>query len=407
MLKVKEVEIEKLCPCEKNPRINDHAVEPVAKSIEAFGFNSPILCDQEFNIIAGHTRWKAAKSLGLEMVPVILLDLTETQKKAFAIADNKTAELADWALPHLRQLLDELETEDVDLKMIGFSDTDLRRLFSTDSDECDEISLPDITKRTSPGDLWVLGENRLLCGNSCFEDEILRLRADQKVDFIFGGPPYFNLRSYSQWDDLESYLDAMRLVMMNCSSLLDEGGVLVWQIGNLSSEHIDLMSRHSLILEGAGLSYLDTIIWLKNGANFSVLRNAHISRNRIYYPTFQWEALLVFQKSGPMPRMTRDGAKYMSDFQSNVWEIAPVRNRLKNYGHPDSCPVEIPYRCIQAYTGKNGLVFDPFGGSGTTLIGAEKAKRRALLIEINPDYCDIIIDRWEKVSGNKAKKISL
>ena len=157
-----------------------------------------------------------------------------------------------------------------------------------------------------------------------------------------------------------------------------------------------------MILQNCGFQYLDTIAWVKSGANFSVMRNAHIARNKIYYPTFQWEALLVFQKPGRMPKMTPQGVKYVSNFQSNVWEIPSVPNRLKRFGHPDVCPVELPYRCIQAYTGKNARVFEPFGGSGTTLIAAEKSGRQAVVIEKKPEYCDIIVHRWEYLTEKKA-----
>src|SRR3989304_6068347 len=119
MLKIEEVDVEKLQPWDKNPRINDHAVDGVAKSITSFGFNVPIICDQNRMIVAGHTRWKAAQKIGMTRVPVIFLEMTDAQRKAFSIADNKTAELADWDFPKLRDILEELRNEDIDLKTLG------------------------------------------------------------------------------------------------------------------------------------------------------------------------------------------------------------------------------------------------------------------------------------------------
>lgn len=364
--------------------------------------NVPILCDQNMTIVAGHTRWKAAKKLGLEKAPVIQLQLTEEQRKAFSIADNKTAEIADWDFPKLREVLDELRSEDIDLHNLGFSDEDLRRILLTE--EVDEDELPNVEGEpiTQVGDLWVLGKHRLLCDDSKDKRAIKRLTEGIKVNHVYGGPPYFNLREYSHWDDFQSYMKDMQTIMENCCNILADGSIIVWNVGSLSSQNLDLTSHHSIILEKSGFQYLDTIIWMKSGANYSILRNAHIARNHIYYPAFQWEALLVFQKPGQMPKMTRQGVDYMSNHQTNVWEISPVQNRRKDYGHPDVCPVEIPYRSIQAYTGDNATVFEPFGGSGTTLIAAEKSGRQAFLMEQSPNYCDLIVNRWENQTGQEA-----
>jgi len=130
MLQVREVELSQLTPWEDNPRLNDQAVDTVARSISAFGFNVPILCDRNLMIIAGHTRWKAARELGLETVPTIVLEMTDQQRRAFSLADNKTAEIADWDFPKLREILDELSSEDVDLEDLGFSDAELAAILA-------------------------------------------------------------------------------------------------------------------------------------------------------------------------------------------------------------------------------------------------------------------------------------
>lgn len=129
-------------------------------------------------------------------------------------------------------------------------------------------------------------------------------------------------------------------------------------------------------------------------------------RNSCYYPALEWEALLVYQKPGDMPKMTREGRDYMSKYHTDVWEIPAVTNQVEQCGHPAVCSVEIPYRSMQAYSGRGANVFEPFGGSGTTLIAAEKASRKAYLMELNPAYCNVIVSRWENIAGEKATRIT-
>jgi len=157
MLRVMEKEITDLHPWEANPRINDHAVKAVAGSIKTFGFNVPILCDQNMTIVAGHTRWKAAKKLGLDKVPVIVVEMTDEQRKAFSIADNRTAEIADWDFPKLRDVLEDLQAEDFDLHDLGYSDADLRRMLF--KDEADEDDLPPVPESPRPKPLTVREES--------------------------------------------------------------------------------------------------------------------------------------------------------------------------------------------------------------------------------------------------------
>ena len=159
MLEVKEIELVDLHPWDDNPRLNEHAVDAVAESIRSFGFNVPILCDQNLTIVAGHTRWKAAKKIGMDKVSVIVVEMTDAQRHAFAIADNKTAEIADWDFPKLREVLEELRSEEIDIKSLGFSDEEIRRLIlNEDEDENFAPEVNDTSVLTQPGDLYVLGK---------------------------------------------------------------------------------------------------------------------------------------------------------------------------------------------------------------------------------------------------------
>ncbi|HXY73978.1 MAG TPA: DNA modification methylase [Dehalococcoidales bacterium] len=407
MLEIQEIEPSKLHPWEENPRKNDHAIDAIAESIRSFGFNVPILCDQNLTIIAGHTRWKAANKLGMCAVPVIVIEMSDVQRKAFAVADNKTAEIADWNYPRLKKLVEELISEDVDIQSLGFSNEEIRRLILDEKN--DENIIPEINKTNTIAkyrDLFLLGNHKLLCGDSRNKDSVMLLTEGRRLNHVFGGPPYFNQRDYSHWEEYQKYLEDMRKIILNCHDILVDGAVCVWNIANGCSTHHDHTSNHSRLLGECGFKYLDTIIWKKTGANYAIPRNFHIMRNSRYYPALEWEALLVYQKPGNMPKMTRGGRDYMSKCHTDVWEIPAVTNQVEQYGHPAVCPVEIPFRSIQAYTGNNESVFEPFGGSGTTLIAAEKASRKAYLMELNPVYCDVIIGRWEKLTGGRAVRLN-
>jgi len=407
MLEVKEIELVDLYPWDDNPRLNEHAVDAVAESIRSFGFNVPILCDQNLTIVAGHTRWKAAEKIGMDKVPVIMVEMTDAQRRAFAIADNKTAEIADWDFPKLREVLEELRSEDIDIKSLGFTDEEIRRLILNEDE--DENIVPEVNSAsvlTQPGDIYILGNHRLLCDDSRDRNSVMLLTEGRGMDHVFGGPPYFNQRAYSHWEEYQVYLEDMRRIIQNCRDVLKDGAVCVWNIANGCSTHHDHVSHHSRLFEESGFQYLDTVIWKKTGANYAIPRNFHILRNSCYYPALEWEALLVYQKPGDMPKMTREGRDYMSKYHTDVWEIPAVTNQMEQFGHPAVCPVEIPYRSIQAYTGSRASIFEPFGGSGTTLIAAEKASRRAYVMELNPAYCDMIIQRWENLTGDKAVRVT-
>ncbi len=180
MLEFKEIDLVSLCLWEDNPRVNDHAVDAVAQSIRSFGFNVPIICDQNLMIIAGHTRWKAAQKLGMEKVPVIVVEMSEAKRRAFAIADNKTAEIADWDFPKLREVIEELRSEDTNIKNLGFSDEEIRRLIL--KEDGDENVIPEVSNSSvvsQPGDLYVLGNHRLLCGDSRDKNAVMLLTEDR------------------------------------------------------------------------------------------------------------------------------------------------------------------------------------------------------------------------------------
>jgi len=167
-----------------------------------------------------------------------------------------------------------------------------------------------------------------------------------------------------------------------------------------------MMAHHSRFLEDLGLQYLDIIAWKKTTANYANPRNIQIKRSGHYLPAIQWEALLVYQKPGALTRMDTQARLYMSEHHTNVWEIPNLTRQLEMLGHPAVCPVEIPLRCLLAYTQPHCVVLDPFGGAGTTMIAAEKTGRRALLAEISPTFCEMAARRWERLTGAEARRVS-
>ena len=408
MLQVREVELSKLRPWEDNPRLNDQAVDAVAQSIRTFGFNVPILCDQKLVIIAGHTRWKAAKKLDLKTVPVIVLEMTDAQRRAFSLADNKTAEIADWDMSKLRAVLEELHSEDVDLHNLGFSDADLRRILLGNGVNEDEVPETPKVARTKPGQVFALDVHRLICGNSCERATWDLLLQGQLIDMVISSPPRFNNLGMGCWACYDDFCSDMEIAIKCVSEYLAESSIVFWTSGNSGSISSNFACLYGRLFESAGLEYLDTVAWVRPGANFTSNRVSHIRRNSLYLPAHQWEPILVYKKPGKMNKMAPEGREYMLNFQTDVWEITAINSLTEQWGHPTVAPVEIPYRALHAYSRQGDTIVDPFAGSGTTLIAVEKAGlgRKACLVEINPVFCDIIIDRWENYTGKRASLLN-
>jgi hypothetical protein len=258
MLRIQEMALSRLTPWEDNPRLNDQAVGAVARSIGTFGFNVPILCAQNLTIIAGHTRWKAAKELGLERVPVIILEMTDAQHRAFSVADNRTAEIADWDMAKLRVVLDELDSEDVDLHDLGFGDADLRRLLGNGVDEDEMPDAPEVA-RSKPGQVFALGAHRLVCGNSCDKATWDVLLQGQVLDTVITSPPRFNNRGMGSWACYDDFCRDLDTAIRCLSERLAQSGIVFWTSGNSTSVSSNLIGRYSRLFESAGLEHLDTI----------------------------------------------------------------------------------------------------------------------------------------------------
>ena len=377
--------VDRLIPYTQNAR--QHSQEQIAQlaaSIEEFGFTNPILVDSGAGIVAGQARLAAARSLCLAQVPVIVLDqLTELQKRAYVLADNKLAENATWD-PELLQLeLEALDAAEFDLSLLGFSDPELEALLeSTESptltDEDDSPALQELVI-SRPGDLWLLGPHRLLCGDALNRATFDTLLGDQPADMVFTDPPY-NVDYQSKTrkianDNLGSGFSAF--LEQVCLNLLQSCGGAVY-ICMSSSELATLQS----VFAAAGGHWSTFLIWAKN----------HFTLGRSDYQR-QYEPILYGWKAGA-PHFwcgARD--------QGDLWSIAkPVVNDL----HPTMKPVELVERAISNSSQPGALVLDAFAGSGSTLIACQRLGRKARLLELEPNYVDVIVRRWQEFTGRSA-----
>lgn len=398
-LNVQQVALEQLVPYARNARTHsDSQVAQIAGSIAEFGFVNPVLVGGDNVIIAGHGRVMAAKKLGLQTVPTIKLDhLTENQRRALVIADNKIAENAGWDEELLRLELQNLADEDFDLDLLGFDDVELDDLLtSLDDDEAAALdeNIPEVQENSvsRTGDIWIMGEHRLLCGDSTSEADMKTLMAGELADMVFTDPPYNvnygdtakdKLRSKggakagrtimndNLGDDFEAFLTAA------CKNMLahTKGALYIC----MSSSELDTLQS---AFRNAGGKWSTFIIWAKN--TFTLGRSDYQR---------QYEPILYGWKDG------NDRYWCGARDQGDVWFYnKPQKNDL----HPTMKPVDLVVRGIKNSSKTLDIVLDPFGGSGSTLIAAEHTGRQARLIELDPKYVDVIVRRWQEMTGLQA-----
>ncbi len=418
-------------PYENNPRRNDPAVDAVARSIRQFGFRQPIVVDEGGVIIVGHTRYKAALKLGLAEVPVhVARGLSEAQARAYRIADNQTAAIATWDDDLLPLELAALQGMDFDLDLLGFPADDLARLLETDpasgQTDPDEIPDPPDEATTKPGDLWVLGEHRLLCGDSSKPEDVDRLLDGQPVHLVNTDPPY-NVRveprsnnaiaaglssfeaTHHQKLDVERHPGKARATHKKLRPkdrplandfVSDEefDRLLAAWFGNIA--RVLLPGRAAYIwggyancanyppvLKAVGLYFSQAIIWVKE---HPVLTRKDFMGNHEWC-FYSWREGAAHHFYGP-------------NNATDVWSVKKVNPQQMQ--HLTEKPVELALRAVQYSSRKGENVLDLFGGSGSTLIACEQSGRHAFLLELDPLYCDVIVARFERFSGRKAERVA-
>jgi DNA modification methylase len=426
-MKVAKRRIKDITPYENNPRLNDDAVDAVAKSLQEFGWRQPIVVDSDGVIIVGHTRWKAAQKLGLKEAPVhVATDLTEAQVKAYRLADNQTASIAEWDYDLLPIEIGQLQEMGFDIPLIGFSEDALAEIMDpgvtdglTDPDAVPESPDEAITK---PGDIWILGDHRLMCGDSGSEADLDRLLDGAGVQMVNTDPPYnvkveprsnnaiaAGLSSFSnthhQNFDVERHpekasgttrklrpkdrplendfvtdeeFDALLHAWFgNIARVLEPGrAAYIW--GGYAN-----CANYPAALKEAGLYFSQAIIWDKEHPVLT--RKDFMGAHEWCFYT--WREGAAHKFFGPTNA-------------TDLWHVKKISPQKME--HLTAKPAELAVRAIKYSSQTGDNVLDLFGGSGSTLIACEQTGRRAYLMEIDPLYCDVIADRFQRFSGTPA-----
>ncbi len=443
-MKVELIDIARVVPYARNPRKNQGAVAKVAASIREFGWRQPIVVDSEMVIVVGHTRYLAAQQLGMEKVPVHVAEgLSPSQVKAYRIMDNRSHEDSEWDDSLLALELADLKEEDFDLELTGFDDDELAEKLAagivgnaglTDPDDVPE---PPDDAITQPGDLWILGDHRLLCGDSGSPTDLDRLLAGATIHLVNTDPPYnvkveprsnnaiaAGLSSFGRGADAIEASDAqgmhhqgfdlardktkakkttaklrpkdrplandfvsdeefdklLRAWFGNIARVLESGrGFYIW--GGYAN-----CGNYPPVLKESKLYFSQSIIWVKE---HPVLTRKDFMGNH-EWAFYGWKEGAAHHWYGPTNA-------------TDVWSVKKVNPQ--SMIHLTEKPVELAVRAMQYSSRPGENVLDLFGGSGSTLIGAEQTGRKSFLMELDPLYCDVIVQRYENFTGKKAERI--
>jgi len=381
-IKVEQRLIADLIPYAANSRTHSEAqVAQIAASIKEFGFTNPILTDGGNGIIAGHGRLLAARQLGMDDVPTIpLAGLTDAQKRAYVIADNKLALNAGWDELLLSSEIEGLNDDGFDLSLLGFNEDELAALLIDKTEGLtDEDAVPDVPDEpvTVLGDVWTLGKHRLMCGDSTSIDAVEKLMDGQKAGMVFTDPPYgiefqSNMRTKSAKFDVlkndDTFLDIAPIIEA-CS----DGWVFVWTSWKVLPQWLDQMQSFGYPT--------NQVIWFKGGGGIGDLKKTFSS---------DYETALVWHR----------GAELTGKRIGSVWKVD--KDGAATYMHPTQKPVALGVEAIDKTTRMGASVLDLFGGSGSTLIACEKTARDCRMMELDPKYCDVIITRWQNFTGQQA-----
>lgn len=394
MKKIEMVLVDDVKPYEKNAKKHPKGqVDKIAKSIKAFGFNQPLVLNKDMVLIVGHGRLEAAKKLGMEKVPALILDIEEKGAKAYRLADNKLNE-SPWDMQLVIEELRILAAEDFDISLTGF-DEDLSLSLSPESGEMPSVPSEPTAKL---GDIYQLGDHRLMCGDSALASDVEKLMGGGLADMVFTDPPYNIDYDFSKNGMVEAghrkakfgkiKNDKMKAgdfdkfisdVFANLDAFMREGASFYISAGRESTV------TFNRILEEKGFYIAQWLIWVKE--NFNISRLSYHPRHEIV--TFGWK------KGG-----------------SHFWKGGRSQSDILDFGrdqgavHPTQKPVAMLEKFMTNSSEKGAVVLDLFGGSGATVIAAEKCARSARLMELDPRYVDVIVQRWENLTGKKALKLT-
>lgn len=403
------IKIEELKPYKNNARTHSKKqIRRIARSIKEFGFTNPVLVDNESTILAGHGRVEAAKLAGLTEVPCVRIEhLTPAQKKAYIVADNRLAEISGWDKDMLRVELEELQAIDTDFDatITGFDTPDIDILLAPDMahqpEKADFLEI-EVSKRVKKGDLWQLGPHKLLCGDSRQSESYKCLLGDEQADIVISDPP-FNISV----ENIRSTGPKKEFAMASGEMSEQEFTNFLSEIFRQSVEHSKLGSLHYFFMDFRHISeimqagktvfteFKNLCIWNKlSGGMGSLYRSQH-------------ELVFVF-KNGKAHHINNIELGVHGRYRTNVWDYPGIFiknkvNKANIYLHPTVKPVGLLADILLDASPRNGIVLDMFGGSGSTLLAAQRTGRRARLIEIDKHYCDVILYRYEQAGGKDIK----
>jgi DNA modification methylase len=384
MRRYENVEISKLIPYENNAKVHpEEQVQQIANSIKEFGFINPVLIDSDYGIIAGHGRVLGATKLGMTEVPCLFVeDLTDEQKRAYIIADNKLTENAEWDFEILRSELTALDDLDFDISLTGFTLDDIKveELEPEVTEDDYEVEVPEEPK-AKLGDIYQLGNHRLMCGDSTSIDDVEKLMNGNKSNMVFTDPPYgynyqSNMRTKTEKFDVLMNDDKI-LDFMTPLKIVNDGFVFVCTTWKVLDKWIPLFNEY--------YDLSNMIIWNKGGGGIGDLKH-----------TFSTDYEIIL--------CSNNEKEITGKRIGSVWSIG--KDNANDYIHATQKPVELSATAIKNVTKENDNVLDLFGGSGSTLIACEQLNRNCYMMELDPKYVDVIINRWEQYTGKKAELLN-
>jgi site-specific DNA-methyltransferase (adenine-specific) len=377
---VQDKAISDIKPYQKNPR-HKYDINKVAQSIKEFGFQQPIVVDRAGVIIVGHGRYEASKSLNLKTIPVTIADLPPEKAKAYRIADNKTNEYSDWDMGLLIQEFTDLLDNNYDLELTGFDPDELEKIIVGEKEGLtDEDAVPETPEEpiSKLGDVYKLGEHRLMCGDSTDTELLEKLMDNQKADMIFTDPPYGVDYKGINNDDREGLEQLLEKSFYHYQFFSKSGASIYCFHSDRCADIFHKTFRNYF-------HFSSMIIWEKNSLTLS----------QTDYQSIHEPCLYGWNKTGTH-------SWFGDRKQTSVWKIH--KENLK--GHTTPKPVAFIDRALKNSSKSDDIIIDFFGGSGSTMIACEKTNRKCYMMELDPKYIDVIIQRWEQYTGQKAEKIN-
>jgi len=430
-MKIEKIKVGLLKPARYNPRKDlkpgDKEYQKLRRSIEEFGYVEPVIFNRRTgNVVGGHQRLKVLLDLGHTEIDCVVVELDPEREKALNLALNKIQ--GEWDETKLAELMAELDAGAFDVSLTGFDAAEVDELLNRwHAKEAVQDNF-DVDKEkeriegegaiTKPGDIWLLGKHRLMCGDSTSEADFAKLMGGGHAQCAVTSPPYGVGKDYEK-KGIEAWFATIKPVIKNICKYAD---VICWQMIDLyctGTQFIEPTGFYSIqMFSDRGFRPIWIRIWKKQGMNFGV-GPYHLVSNK---PVQQYEYISAFSKNGEAEEYNDQEYLWLSAFAGHsyrfvkrltkeerkkwgyagIWEMTTVR---ANKEHPAMFPVELPWRCIKMHSDRGGIVLEPFSGSGTTIIAAEQTERRCCAMELSPVYCDLAVKRWETFTGAKALKL--